>query len=66
MPTGPRPPTNVEVFKLLDGGLRDGGWTGEGRPRGGHALASLPGLTHYDIFASSLFALVTLDFLDTR
>jgi len=61
------PPSHyVEVFKLLDGGLRDGGWTGEGRPRGGHALASLPGLTHYDIFASSLFALVTLDFLDTR
>jgi hypothetical protein len=25
-------------LKLLDGGLRDGGWTGEGRPTGGHAL----------------------------
>jgi pimeloyl-ACP methyl ester carboxylesterase len=27
------PPSHyVEVFKLLDGGLRDGGWMGEGRP----------------------------------
>jgi integrase len=40
------PPSHyVEVFKLLDGGLRDGGWMGEGRPKGGHALAILPGLT---------------------
>jgi pimeloyl-ACP methyl ester carboxylesterase len=59
------PPSHyVEVFKLLDGGLRDGGWMGEGRPRGGHALAILPGLTHYNIFASPLFAAVILDFLD--
>ena len=61
------PPSHaVEMFKLLDGGLRDGGWMGEGRPKGGHALAILPGLTHYDIFASPLFAAVTLDFLDGR
>ncbi len=58
------PSHSVEIFKLLDGGLRDGGWTGENRPKGGHALAILPGLTHYDIFASPLFAAVTLDFLD--
>ncbi|MEU1846319.1 alpha/beta fold hydrolase [Micromonospora sediminicola] len=59
------PPSHyVEVFKLLDGGLRDGGWTGEGRPAGGHALAILPGLTHYDIDQSPLFAAVTLAFLD--
>jgi hypothetical protein len=59
------PPSHyVEVFKLLDGGLRDGGWMGEGRPKGGHALAILPGLTHYNVFASPLFAAVTLDFLD--
>jgi pimeloyl-ACP methyl ester carboxylesterase len=59
------PPSHyVEVFRLLDGGLRDGGWMGEGRPRGGHALAVLPGLTHYNIFASPLFAAVILDFLD--
>ena len=61
------PPSHyVDVFELLDGGLRDGGWTGEGRPTGGHALAILPGLTHYDIFASPLFAAVTLDFLDRQ
>jgi pimeloyl-ACP methyl ester carboxylesterase len=60
------PPSHyVEIFNLLDGGLRDGGWTGEGRPKGGHALAILPGLTHYDIFASPLFAAATLAFLDT-
>jgi pimeloyl-ACP methyl ester carboxylesterase len=59
------PPSHyVEMFKLLDGGLRDGGWMGEGRPKGGHALAILPGLTHYNLGASQLFATVTLDFLD--
>jgi pimeloyl-ACP methyl ester carboxylesterase len=59
------PPSHyVEVFELLDGGLQDGGWAGEGRPKGGHALAILPGLTHYDIFLSPLFAAVTLSFLD--
>ena len=54
----------VEVFGLLDGGLRDGGWMGEGRPEGGHALAILPGLTHYNIFASPLLAAVALGFID--
>jgi pimeloyl-ACP methyl ester carboxylesterase len=58
------PSALVDAFRLLDGGLRDGGWAGENRPKGGHALAILPGLTHYDIFASPLFAAVTLDFLD--
>jgi len=59
------PPSHyVEVFKLLDGGLRDGGWMGEGRPKGGHALAILPGLTHYNIVNSPLFAAVTLAFLE--
>jgi pimeloyl-ACP methyl ester carboxylesterase len=59
------PPSHyVEIFNLLDGGLRDGGWMGEGRPRGGHALAILPGLTHYNIFASPLLAAATLAFLD--
>jgi pimeloyl-ACP methyl ester carboxylesterase len=61
------PPTHyVEVFKLLDGGLRDGGWMGDGRPKGGHALAILPGLTHYNIFNSPLFAAATLAFLDEQ
>ncbi len=61
------PPSHyVEVFKLLDGGLRDGGWMGEGRSKGGHALAILPGLTHYNIFSSPLFAAATLAFLDEQ
>ena len=50
-------------FKLLDGGLRDGGWMGEGRPKGGHALAILPSLTHYNLAVSPLFAATTLAFL---
>ncbi|HKW72008.1 MAG TPA: alpha/beta hydrolase [Candidatus Dormibacteraeota bacterium] len=59
------PPSHyVEVFKLLDGGLRDGGWMGEGRPKGGHALAILPGVTHYNIFMSPLLAAVIVAFLD--
>ena len=59
------PPSHyVEVFKLLDGGLRDGGWMGEGRPKGGHALAILPGLTHYNIGMSPLLAEVALNFLN--
>jgi pimeloyl-ACP methyl ester carboxylesterase len=61
------PPSHyAEMFKLLDGGLRDGGWMGEGRPKGGHALAILPGLTHYNTFSSPLFAAVTLAFLDEQ
>jgi pimeloyl-ACP methyl ester carboxylesterase len=61
------PPSHyVEVFGLLDGGLRDGGWTGEGRPKGGHALSILPGLTHYDIVDSPLFAATALAFLDAE
>jgi pimeloyl-ACP methyl ester carboxylesterase len=51
------PPAHyVEVFGLLDGGKRDGGWMNEGRPKGGHALAILPGLTHYSIGDSPLLA----------
>src|SRR3989454_4343926 len=60
------PPSHyVEVFKLLDGGLRDGGWVGVGRPKGRHALAILPGPTHYNLGTSPLFAAVTLAFLAT-
>jgi pimeloyl-ACP methyl ester carboxylesterase len=61
------PPSHyVEVFKLLGGGLRDGGWMSEGRPEGGHALAILPGLTHYNIVSSPLFAAAALAFLDEQ
>lgn len=56
----------VEIFTLLDGGQRDGGPMGEGRPKGGHALAILPGLTHYTIFQSPLFAATVLAFLDEQ
>lgn len=54
----------VEVFHLLDGGLHDSRWRGEGRAKGDHALVILPGLTHYTIVMSPLLATVTLDFLD--
>ena len=60
----PPPSHYVEIFKLLDGGLRDGGWMGEGRQKGGHALAILPGLTHYNLAVSPLFAATALSFLD--
>ncbi len=61
------PPSHfVEAFTLLDGGLRDGGWMGETRPKGGHALAILPGLTHYNSFSSPLFATATLAFLEEQ
>ena len=61
------PPSHyVEIFKLLGGGLRDGGWMSEGRPEGGHALAILPGLTHYNLGISPLFATAALAFLDEQ
>ena len=59
------PSHSVEIFALLDGGLRDGGWMGEGRPKGGHALAIIPRATHYNIFASPVLAAAALDFVDT-
>jgi pimeloyl-ACP methyl ester carboxylesterase len=59
------PPSHyVEFFALLDGGQRDGGWMGEGRPKGGHALAIIPGETHYSVFASPVLAVAALAFLD--
>ena len=58
------PSHNVEAFALLDGGQRDGGLMGEGRPKGGHALAIIPGTTHYDVFSSPVLAAAILAFLD--
>jgi pimeloyl-ACP methyl ester carboxylesterase len=59
------PPSHyVEVFGLLGGGQRDAGWMGEGRPAGGHALAILPGLSHYNMASSPLLAAVALSFVD--
>jgi pimeloyl-ACP methyl ester carboxylesterase len=60
------PPSHaVEIFELLGGGQRDGGWMGEGRPPGGHALAIIPGATHYNVFQSPVLAAAILSFLDT-
>jgi pimeloyl-ACP methyl ester carboxylesterase len=59
------PPSHaVEAFALLDGGQRDGGWMGEGRPAGGHALAIIPGMTHYNICTSPVLAAAAIAFLD--
>ena len=59
------PPSHaVEVFALLDGGQRDGGWMGEGRPKGGHALAIVPGVTHYNVLTSPELPGLVLTFLD--
>jgi len=59
------PPSHyVEIFELLGGGQRDGGWMGEGRPAGGHALAIIPGTTHYNVFMSPVLAAAALSFLD--
>ncbi len=52
----------VEFFELLGGGQRDGGWMGEGRPAGGHALAVIPNATHYNVFTSPVLAAAALDF----
>src|SRR4029077_7320829 len=59
------PPSHaVEVFTQLDGGQRDGGWMREGRPAGGHALAIIPGATHYDVCFSPVLAAAAIAFLD--
>ena len=57
------PPAHaVEVFGLLGGGKRDGGWDGSGRPKS--RLAILPGLTHYTIFSAPALASAVIPFLD--
>jgi pimeloyl-ACP methyl ester carboxylesterase len=57
------PPAHaVELFGLLGGGQRDGGWDGSGRPKSG--LAILPGLTHYTIFSAPALAATVIPFLD--
>src|SRR5438132_7382074 len=57
------PPAHaVELFGLLGGGQRDGGWDGSGRPKS--RLAILPGLTHYTIFNAPALAAVAIPFLD--
>ena len=57
------PPAHaVEVFGLLGGGKKDGGWDGSGRPKS--RLAILPGLTHYTIFNAPALAATVIPFLD--
>lgn len=57
------PPAHaVELFGLLGGGKRDGGWDGAGRVKS--RLAILPGLTHYTIFSDPRLAATALPFLD--
>jgi pimeloyl-ACP methyl ester carboxylesterase len=57
------PPAHaVEMFGLLGGGQRDGGWDGSGRPKS--RLAILPGLTHYTIFSAPVLAATVIPFLD--
>jgi pimeloyl-ACP methyl ester carboxylesterase len=57
------PPSHaVELFGLLGGGKRDGGWDGSGRPKS--RLAILPGLTHYTIFSAPALAATVIPFLD--
>ena len=56
------PPSHaVELFGLLGGGKRDGGWDGSGMPAS--QLAILPGLTHYNIFMSPAVYTTALAFL---
>jgi len=57
------PPAHaVEMFGLLGGGQRDGGWDGSGRPKS--RLAILPGLTHYTIGSDPALAATAIAFLD--
>ena len=55
------PAVAAEFFGLLGGGQRDGSWDRSGVTP--HRLAILPGLTHYEIFASPALAAAVLPFL---
>jgi len=52
----------VEIFELLGGGKKDGGWMGEGRSTA--RLAILPGVTHYAMGAAPSLMEVVIPFLD--
>jgi pimeloyl-ACP methyl ester carboxylesterase len=57
------PPAHaVEVFGLLGGGKRDGGWDGSGRPNA--ALAILPRVTHYAMGDAPAMSAAVIPFLD--
>lgn len=57
-----RPAHAVEFFELLGGGKKDAGWDGSGKSIA--RLATLPGLTHYNIFSSPTVAATVMPFLD--
>jgi pimeloyl-ACP methyl ester carboxylesterase len=57
-----RPAHAAEFFELLGGGKKDGGWDGSGISNA--RLAILPGLTHYNIFASPALLPTVTPFLD--
>jgi pimeloyl-ACP methyl ester carboxylesterase len=57
------PPAQAAAFfALLGGGQADAGWDGAHMPRA--RLSILPGVTHYDIFASPALAAAVIPFLD--
>ena len=57
-----RPEHIVQFYQLLGGGLKDAGWMREHMSK--NRLAILPDLTHYEMFASPLFAHTALPFLN--
>jgi len=57
------PPSHaVELFGLLGGGKRDGGWDGSGISKA--RLAILPGVTHYTMAIAPALAPAVIPFLD--
>lgn len=57
------PPAHaVDMFALLGGGQRDGGWDGSGQPKS--RLAILPGVTHYNMAIAPALAPTVVAFLD--
>lgn len=57
-----RPESMIDFYKRLGGGLRDGGWQGEGMSR--NRLAILPGATHYNILMSPELVQAVRPFLE--
>jgi pimeloyl-ACP methyl ester carboxylesterase len=53
----------VQLFELLGGGKRDGGWDGSGLSNA--RLAILPGVTHYTIISSPTLVSTVVPFLDS-
>ena len=59
------PPSHaVELFGLLGGGKKDGGWDGSGKPKS--RLAILAGHTHYDLADAPIVAQAAISFLDEK